>query len=391
MRDDFLPYYRPVIEPDDIEAVASSMSRGWLTSGQKVREFEEAFSAIFGVEHAVALNSCTAALHLALIALGVGDGDEVVMPSLTFVAGANCVRHLGARPVFADVDADTLCITPSTIDRVIGPRTKVVMSVNYGGQPVGIDEIVSYAKAHGIAVLEDAAHAVGTLDEGWSPGVKSDAAAFSFYATKNITTAEGGMLATNRRDIMERARALSLHGLDRDAWERYSRGGTWRYDVTEIGYKYNMPDMAAALGLAQLRKLGELQEKRDTLASAYLKQLGAIPGIQPATLPATLPSRNSWCLFVIAIDERETCIPRDDLIEELRKANIGTSVHFIPIHTFSAYRSPQTHLPVTERVWKNLISLPLYPNMTEKDVGDVVKALALIIERARTSARDLAI
>jgi len=340
------------------------------------------FSQKCGAKHAIALNSCTAALQLALISLGVQVDDEVVMPALTFVAGANCVRQLGARPIFADVDPITLCITPPTIDALVGPKTKVIMTMNYGGQPVGIGDIVRYAKSRNVAVLEDAAHAVGTLEEGLWPGARSDAAAYSFYATKNVTSAEGGMLVTNRDDIAERVHALSLHGMNRDAWDRYTAAGSWAYDVTEIGYKCNMSDMAAALGMSQLRKLERLQSQRDVLASSYIAKLDAIPGVDVVTRMASGSNRNSWCLFVITIDEKEVGARRDQVIEHLRDANIGTSVHFIPTYKFSAYRAPgRVPPPSTERIWQSVISLPLYPTMTLKDVSDVVDALSRIVNR----------
>jgi dTDP-4-amino-4,6-dideoxygalactose transaminase len=381
MRDQFFPYYRPFIESDDIEAVAKSMRHGWLTTGSKVHEFEEMFSKECDVKHAIALNSCTAAIHLGLIALGIGPGDDVIMPSLSFVAGANCVRQLGGRPIFADVDKITLCITPVTIDAVVTPRTKVVLTMNYGGQPVGISSIVSYARQRGITVLEDAAHAVGTLDQGKWPGTESDAAAFSFYATKNITSAEGGMLVTNRDDVMERVRGLSLHGMNKDAWQRYTQGGKWGYDVSEVGYKYNMPDMAAALGMTQLGKLSMLQARRAALADIYVSGLSRIPGITVVTKPAARPNQNSWCLFVVSVDEAQAGISRDQLIQALHDRNIGTSVHFIPTHTFSAYKGVDAYsVPNTDRMWKTLVSLPLYPSMSGQDTQDVVDAIRSIVD-----------
>src|SRR5579872_708046 len=296
MRKDFLPYYSPMIDEDDINAVTECLRNGWLTTGPKTKEFEAAFAAASSVKHAIAVNSCTAALKLALVALGVGPGDEVIMPSLTFVAGAECVKQLGAEPVFCDVDEATLGITPASIQAVLSPKTKVVIPMHYGGQPAGIERIVASLKPRRIAVLEDAAHAVGTLDGGMWPGSFSDAAAYSFYATKNITTAEGGMLLTNRDDIAERVRVLSLHGMDRDAWKRYTKGGTWRYDVVDYGYKCNLPDMAAALGLSQLAKLPALQARRDHLARRYLKALENIPGIRPLATFNKPPNQHSWCV-----------------------------------------------------------------------------------------------
>lgn len=385
MREDYLPYYKPWIENDDIEAVVGCMTRGWLTTGPKVKEFEEAFAAAAGVRHAIAVNSATAALQLALAALKIGPGDEVIMPSLTFVAGAECVKGLGAEPVFCDIDEFSLCVTPETIRSAVGPRTKAIIPMHYGGQPARIPEIMAYARPLGISVLEDAAHAVGTLDAGRWPGSFSDAAAYSFYATKNITSGEGGMLLTNREDIAERVRILSLHGMDRDAWKRYMQGGSWAYDVVEIGYKCNLPDMTAALGLSQLRKLSKLQARRDFLADLYIKSLASIPGIRPVGRFPQEPDRHSWCIFAVAVDEDVAGISRDRLIVELRARNIGTSVHFIPTHTFSAYREcKRGDLTSTERIWRQIISLPLYPGMSESDIADVVAALKEIINAAQS-------
>lgn len=385
MRYDFLPYYKPVIENDDITAVADSMRNGWLTTGPKVKEFESAFASASGVKHAIAVNSCTAALKLALVAFGVGPGDEVIMPALTFVAGAECVKQLGAEPVFCDVDEETLCITPASIRAVVGPKTKVVIPMHYGGQPAGIQKIVDSLQPLGIAVLEDAAHAVGTLDGGKWPGSFSDAAAYSFYATKNITSAEGGMLLTNRDDIADKVRILSLHGMDRDAWKRYMKGGTWKYDVVEFGYKCNLPDMAAALALSQLAKLKTMQDRRDHIAQRYMAALGGIPGLKPLVRIPDAPDRHSWCVFAITVGEAAG-ISRDDLIEELRRRNIGTSVHFIPTHQFSAYRNTKRgDLSATERVGQRMLSLPLYPSMTDADVDDVIAALNESVPASRAT------
>jgi dTDP-4-amino-4,6-dideoxygalactose transaminase len=375
-QDNYLPYFRPSIDEDDIKAVTECLRRGWLTTGPVVKEFEQAFVSMSGIRHAVAVNSCTAALHLALAALGVGPGDEVIMPALTFVAGAECVRSLGADPVFCDVDAQTLCVTRETIEPLISPRTKVIMTMDYGGQPCGIVSICKFAHARGIAVVEDAAHALGTLDGGQWPGYYSDAAAYSFYATKNITSAEGGLLLTKRDDIAEKARILSLHGMDRDAWKRYTKDGSWSYDVLEVGYKYNLSDMAAALGLSQLRKLTELQRKREETARRYFSGLRGIPGVWPVALYPTPPDRHSWCLFAIQIDPQVVGYERDEMIRYFRTEKIGTSVHFIPTHTFTAYRTAKRgNLQNTEEVWKRLLSLPLYPDMTTGDTDRVLLAL----------------
>jgi dTDP-4-amino-4,6-dideoxygalactose transaminase len=383
MREEFLPYCRPALSDLELTEALRTLHDGWLTTGPNARRFEEQFAQAAGVRNAVAMNSCTAALHVALRAFGVGPGDEVVMPSLTFVAGAQCTLELGAIPVFADVDPKTFCVTPETIRRVITPRTRVIIPMPYAGRPLNIRAIVELAQQHDIKVLEDAAHAAGTLDQGEWAGTRSDAAAYSFYATKNLTTCEGGMLLTNDDGLAERARTLALHGMDRDAWKRYTAAGSWRYDVTEPGYKYNLPDPFAAIGSAQLRRLPELQARRHELAARYAGALVGIPGIGLPAEPSDPADRMSWCMYVVTVDERDTAIGRDALIEALRRVKIGTSVHYIPTHLMSAYRFLTTRsCPETERVWPRLLSLPLYPSMSDRDVDDVAEAIEQIVARA---------
>jgi dTDP-4-amino-4,6-dideoxygalactose transaminase len=383
MREEFLPYYRPALTDLELTEALRALRDGWLTTGPNVRRFEEQFAQLSGVRYAVAMNSCTAALHVALRAFGVGPGDEVVMPSLTFVAGAQCTLELGAIPVFADIDPQTLCITPQTIDRVLTPRTRVIIPMPYAGRPLNIRAIVELARQRGIKVLEDAAHAVGMLDYDEWAGTRSDAAAYSFYATKNLTTCEGGMLLTNDEELAERARVLALHGMDRDAWKRYSASGSWRYDVVEPGYKYNLGDPFAAIGLAQLRRLPELQSRRRDLAALYTSALEGIPGIHVPSAPSDLRDQMSWCMYVVAVDEYDARIGRDALIDALREANIGTSVHYIPTHLMSAYRFLDTGTcPETERTWTRLLSLPLFPSMSDRDALDVAEAVEQIVARA---------
>ncbi len=380
MRSTFLPYCKPELNDGEIEAVVQTLRNGWLTTGPVTKEFEEEFAGRSGVKHAIALNSCTAALHVALHAMGIGPGDEVVMPSLTFVAGAQCTLELGATPVFCDIDPETLSVTVETIDAVITERTKAIIPLAYAGRPIDIAKIVDFAHARGIKVLEDAAHAVGMLDRGEWAGKRSDAAAYSFYATKNLTSAEGGMLLTNDDAIAERARVVGLHGMDKDAWKRYTAAGSWRYDVREPGFKYNLADPLAALGLTQLKRLYSLQQRRDEIASQYIERISQMPGLAMQAPAANAGDRHSWCMFALLVDEHVTGIERDALIESLRDANIGTSVHYIPTHLFSGYRSlGKKPLVQTEAIWRRLLSLPLYPAMSDKDVNDVLDALERIV------------
>jgi len=375
MRDTFLPYCRPDTGDAEAAAVDECIRNGWLTTGPKVREFEETFARTAGVKHAIAVNSCTAALHIGLLAANVEAGDEVVMPSLTFVAGAQCTLEIGATPVFCDVNPDTLTADIAQFEAALTPKTRAIIAMPYAGRPYDAAALARFCKSRGIAFIEDAAHAAGMLDAGTWSGTHSDLAAYSFYATKNLTTAEGGMLLTNDDGIMERARVLSLHGMDKDAWKRYTQRGSWRYEVRCPGFKYNMPDVAAAMGLMQLQRLPHMQSRRSQIAARYIDAFSGVPGISCQTRPARSGDCHSWCMFVIRIDERSAGISRDAMIDALKERNIGTSVHYIPTHHFQAYRRFAVDLPHTERVASEILSLPLYPTMTDADVDDVIEAI----------------
>jgi dTDP-4-amino-4,6-dideoxygalactose transaminase len=376
MRDTFLPYCRPDMGAEEQAAVSECIRNGWLTTGPKVREFEEAFAQRSGVKHAVAVNSCTAALHIGLLAAGVQPADDVVMPALTFVAGAQCTLEIGANPVFCDIDPQTLTAGIPQFEAALTPKTKAIITMPYAGRPMDMRRIVEWARERNLTVIEDAAHAAGMLDNGEWAGTHSALAAYSFYATKNLTTGEGGVLLTNDDAIAERARILSLHGMDRDAWKRYTSRGSWRYDVREPGFKYNMPDTAAAMGLVQLARLDQMQAQRDRLARRYMQAFSDIPGIV-CQAPCTNPNdKHSWCMFVVRIDPNQNDIDRDRLIDELKAQNVGTSVHYIPTHHFHAYRSfASNRLQATDLIWRYIISLPLYPGMSDGDVDDVITAV----------------
>ncbi len=375
MRETFLPYCRPDVTEIEIGAVARSMRNGWLTTGPQTIAFERAFAQACDVPYAVALNSCTAGLHIALAALGVGPGDEVVTPSLTFAAGAQCTLELGATPVFCDVERDTFSASVRTVSEVVTPRTRAIIAMPYAGRPQNVADLVTFARERGIAIIEDAAHAAGTLDRGNWAGTLSDAAIYSFYATKNLATGEGGMLVTNDEELADRARRLSLHGMSRDAWKRYTDGGSWRYDILEPGYKYNIGDIASSIGLIQLERLQQMQARRHEIACRYMVSLEDLPGLgfqRPCDDPS---DHHSWCMFAVTLDP-ETGIDRDAFIGAMRERNIGTSVHYIPTHQFTAYRDlPRRELPNTEMLGARIVSLPLYPTMTEGDVDDVVGAV----------------
>ncbi len=371
----FLPYCRPDVGQREIAAVSRAMLNGWLTTGPQTAAFERAFADAAGVKHAVALNSCTAGLHLALAAIGVGPGDEVVTPSLTFAAGRTmrvrargdaCLLRRRARHVLREPRDDRAGLTPAT---------RVIIAMPYAGRPMNIEPICAFARERGITVIEDAAHAAGMLDGGEWAGSRSHAAVYSFYATKNLTTAEGGMLVTNDTAFADRVRRLSLHGMSRDAWQRYSDRGSWAYDILEPGYKYNCTDLASSIGLVQLGRLPEMQRRRDEIAARYLRELADVPHLAFQRLADRPGDRASWCMFVVTIEPR-AALNRDRFIEALRERNIGTSVHYIPTHQFTAYRSlGSASLPNTEALGSRIVSLPLYPTMSETDVSDVIEAV----------------
>lgn len=380
-----LPYNRPDITDEEIAAVVQTLRSGWLTTGPKTREFEAAFAAYVGAHHAVAVNSATAALHLALDAAGVGPGDEVITTPLTFAACANVIVQQGARPVLADVSPDDLNIDPGQVERRLTPRTRAVMAVHYAGQPCRMDELLDITRRRGVFLLEDAAHAVGAAYRGRMIGSLGDATAFSFYATKNLTTGEGGMLTTNRAEVAERVRLMTLHGMNRDAWKRYAHGGSWYYEVVAPGYKYNMSDLQAALGLVQLRRLEAMNARRAALAARLTAHLSACAAVQP---PIVRPEvRHAWHLYVIRLRLEALRIDRATFITELGRRGIGASVHFIPIHYHPYYREGfgfrHGDFPVAEDAYARLISLPLYPGMSEADVDRVAEAVLDVVRAHR--------
>jgi perosamine synthetase len=377
----FLPFHRPSIGPAEEEAVLSVLRSGWLTTGERTRAFEEAFAKLVGVEHAVGVSSCTAALHLALQVQGIGPGDEVLVPTTTFAATANVVVHLGARPVLCDIDPTTLTLDPADARARITSRTRAMVPVHLGGYPCAMRELLDLARAHGLVVLEDAAHAIETEVLGRHAGALGDAGAFSFYPTKSITTGEGGMLVTHRSELAARARMLALHGLSSDAWKRYTRDGSAHYEVVEPGYKYNLSDLASALGLAQLARLDTFFAARRRLALAYAEGLAGLP-LRWQPLAAGVGGRPAHHLFIIVL-EPESPIGRDELMTALRAREIGTSIHFRPLHLMPFYAESFGYrpgdLPVAEQVYARTLSLPLYPDMTLADVEYVCGALAELL------------
>ena len=377
VREEFLPYAQPSLTHRELEEVLEAVRSLWWSRGEKCQRFEEEFAQKVGARYAVSMNSCTAALEVALCAYGVSPGDEVITTPMTFCSTANVALHLGARPIFCDIDPQTGLIEPAGIEPLITDKTRAILPVHYGGQPCDLKEIYAIADKNGLVVIEDAAHAAGAFYHGEPIGNCRDAAAFSFYATKNLATGEGGMLTTNDPEVAEKARVLSLHGMDKNAYNRYQEGGSHLYDVVNPGYKFNMGELAAALGLAQLERLDQMQATRRRYATLYEEGFASIPGIK--TLRQLPERENAWHLFVIQVDPREFGMDREGLIRFLTGKKIGTSVHFKPVHTMTYYEEhlPQNPVPLphAEAFYQTIISLPLYPSMGEEDVQYVIESV----------------
>ncbi|AIX09425.1 MULTISPECIES: DegT/DnrJ/EryC1/StrS family aminotransferase [Bacillus] len=384
-RNHFLPYSLPLIGKEEIQEVTETLESGWLSKGPKVQQFEKEFAAFVGAKHAVAVNSCTAALFLALKAKGIGPGDEVITTPLTFSSTVNTIIHTGATPVFADIDQNTLNIDPVKLEAAVTPRTKAVVPVHFGGQSCDMDAILAIAQNHGLFVLEDAAHAVYTTYKQRMIGSIGDATAFSFYATKNLATGEGGMLTTDDEELADKIRVLSLHGMSKAAWNRYSSNGSWYYEVESPGYKMNMFDLQAALGLHQLKRLDDMQKRREEIAGRYQTAFQQIPGL--ITPFVHDDGRHAWHLYVLQVDEKKAGVTRSEMITALKdKYNIGTSVHFIPVHIHPYYQKQfgykEADFPNAMNYYKRTLSLPLYPSMSDDDADDVIEAVRDIVKGA---------
>lgn len=379
-RADFLPFHRPYLGEEEINEVVDTLRSGWLTLGPKTGRFEELFAAAVGAEHAVAVNSCTAALHLALQGLDVGPGDEVITSPYTFTATVGAIVYAGATPVLADTTAEYPNIDPEAVAAKITSKTKAIIPVHFAGAPCDLDAIQAIADSCGAAVVEDAAHALPANWRGAPIGSISDATCFSLYAGKNITMGEGGLVTTNEPDLAARMRVARLHGISRDAWKRYSAEGSWYYEVESLGFKYNPTDIASAIGIHQLGRLSAFHERRLEIVARYDRLLGDVPGIILPVPPKGADS--AWHLYVIRLDNERISCSRADVIEMLKADNIGTSVHFIPIHH---HRHWQQELgvgvgdyPKASALYENSISLPLFPTMTDSEVDDVVASVARI-------------
>jgi dTDP-4-amino-4,6-dideoxygalactose transaminase len=380
-----VPFARPSIGEEEIAEVVDTLRSGWLTTGPKVEQFQRGFAAAVGTRHAVALNSATAALHLALEAVGVRADDEVVIPAYTFAATGEVVTYLGARPVLADCRLDTLNVDAGTIEPVLTARTKAVIPVHLAGQVCDMEPILDLARARGLAVIEDAAHALPASYKGRPVGTIGDITAFSFYATKTITTGEGGMVTTEREDYAARVKQMSLHGLSGDAWNRYTSRGHWYYEIEEFGFKYNMTDVAAALGLRQLDRMWAFQQRREEVARAYNDGFG---GLDACMIPRDAGfGTHAWHLYILELNVAALAVGRDQIVDNLRKKGIGTSVHFMPLNLHPVYQRRYGYqpgqFPASEAVFSRAFSLPIYPGMTDGEVGQVIDAVQTTLHDSR--------
>lgn len=381
----FLPFSLPELDDDEINEVVDTLKSGWVTTGPKTKKFEQDFSNYLGWDvESIAVNSATSGLHLALEAVGVKAGDEVIVPTYTFTATAEVVRYLGANPVFVDSDPDTFCIDASLLEQAITERTKAIIPVHFAGMASDMDAIISIARRHNLKVIEDAAHAfpckykgrlIGTLD--------SDATVFSFYANKTMTTGEGGMLVSKNSDIIKRAKVMRLHGISKDAFDRYqSKKPAWFYEVIEPGFKYNMPDICAAIGIHQLKKIDQFQFRREQLASVYDAELKSLPLILPPRDSVITGNQHAWHLYPIRLIQ-QSVIDRDDFIAEMSKRNIGCSVHFIPLHRHPVWRDTyqlnNDMFPVADRQFLSEVSIPLFTKMTDEEQSYIIEQIREVL------------
>ncbi len=378
-----VPFFRPSIGEAEIAEVVDSLRSGWLTTGPKTMQFEKDFAEFLGGDlHAVAVNSATAAMHLALEALEIGPGDEVIVPSYTFTATAEVIRYMGAQPVFIDCDLATFNIRPDQVEAAITPRTKAVMPVHFAGLPCDMEGICDLAKQHNIKVVDDAAHALPAAQNGVTIGAgQADVTAFSFYANKTMTTGEGGMLVTRNPDIAARAKTMRLHGISRDVFNRFTdTKASWRYDIVAPGFKYNMTDVAAALGLHQLRRVPEFMDRRTELCERFDAAFADLPLIRPAA--ARDGDQHSRHLYIVRTTDASP-VDRDGLIAGLQDRNIGTSVHYTPLHSMTYWREScgleKADFPNSEAIGSSCVSLPLFMAMSDDEQDIVIAAVREIM------------
>ena len=386
VRENFLTYSAPIIEEEAIESVVETLRSGWVGTGPKVKLFEEEMAKFLGVDNALALNSCTAALHMALVGLGVGPGDEVIVPDMTFCATVNSVMFTGAKPVFVDVDYETMNMTVDTVRKALSPRTKVILPVHMAGLPVDLDPILTLARKKNLYVIEDAAHAVEALYKGKRTGSIGDFGCYSFYVTKNLTTAEGGMLVTNDSAQALIARQASLHGMSADAWKRFSSQGFKHYEVVRLGYKYNMTDIQAAMGLVHMKYLDRYWKRRTEIWFKYNNAFSKLALKIPAEVPKHYAENSSHSrhLYIIKLELDKLEISRDKFMAALQKENIGVGIHYRALHEHPLYVGNfglvATSFPNASKLSSEILSLPLSPKMTDEEVDDVIKAVTKLCE-----------
>ncbi len=385
VRKDFLPFARPDLDDTELEEIREALANGWVTTGPKTKQFEREFAEVVGAKHAIAVNSCTAALHLALEAVNVKQGDEVITTPYTFAASAEVIRYFGATPVLVDVDPLTLNIRADLVKEKITDRTRAIIPVHIAGLSCDLDALNAVARERGIPVIEDAAHSFPARYKGKMIGAISAFTCFSFYATKTITTGEGGMICTDNDDWADRCRIMSLHGISRDAWKRYTAEGSWYYEIIAPGYKYNLTDVASAMGIAQLRKVERMWKRRVEIARRYTD---AFAGHAALATPADPPEmQHAWHLYMLRLNLDALNIDRGAFIDQLRAMNIGTSVHFIPLHVHPYYRDTYGYrpedFPVAYREFMREISLPIYSTMTDHDVEYVIDSVLGVAEEFR--------
>jgi len=381
----FVPFHRAMIGQEEVKAVTEVLESGWLTTGPRAKQFESAFASCVGSSNAIAVGSCTAALHLALAAIDLRERDEVILPTMTFASSGEVILYFGAKPVLIDCAPGSFHMDPAQIERHITPRTRAILPVHFSGYASELDSIVEIGRKHNLKIIEDAAHSFPSSYKGTPIGTIGDITCFSFYATKTVTTGEGGMITTQDRELADRARILSLHGISRDAWKRYTAEGTWRYDIQDIGFKYNLTDLQAAIGLVQLEKREHTRQLRAALADRYTRELNSFEGFLTPAAPSHV--EHAWHLYVIQVDKQILSIGRDRVIEELKQRGIGTSVHFIPLHMHSLYQQRCGYrngmFPNAEARFAGAISLPLFPGMAEAEQTRVISALQDIARQHR--------
>ncbi len=384
VRKRLLPYGRQSLDESDVAAVTAVLRGDWLTTGPKVAEFEQTFAKAVGAREAVAVSSGTAALHAAIFALGVGPGDEVIVPTLTFAASANCVTYQGGRPVFADVDPDTLLLDPGKAEMLVTPRTRAIVAVDYAGQPCDYDALAAVARRHNLALVADACHALGGSYKGRSVGSLADLSAFSFHPVKHVTTGEGGMVTTGDPGRAGRMRVFRNHGITTDHRQRES-AGSWCYEMAELGYNYRLTDIQCALGMSQLARLPAWIARRRQIASAYNRAFADVPGVIPLGIRPDVG--HAYHLYVVQLQLERLKVDRARIFAALRAENIGVNVHYVPVHLHPYYRrrfgTKPGDCPVAERAYERLLTLPLFPAMADGDMEDVVSALTKVVEAYR--------